>query len=274
MNSNTIKNALRLRHKEEDGWLLLAEVRNGTGYSGQSERYVDAMAVHLWPSKKHRRIAYEIKVSRADFLKELDQPFKRQWAEEVAHEFWFVTTPGVTKIGEIPEGCGLLQVSENGKLRRIVAAKQRIPRDLDNGEWCAMMRRAADIKNQPLYNWAGKNLTETEFRAVIESSLDAEQRKIIEDRVQVKVEQITRGLREHAEALQKAGCEPPRFMLGRAERYTFFDADGWVEKNVSPGVSAVRIKYAVQQLNHLISSNKSVEQARDRLMDLLTEETP
>lgn len=53
-------------------WALFFELRNGTGFSshrGESDRYVDAFAFNTYPSKKFWRVAYEVKVSRADFLK-------------------------------------------------------------------------------------------------------------------------------------------------------------------------------------------------------------
>jgi len=99
-------------------WALFFELRSGTGH-GPRTAYVDALALNLWPSKQHWRVAYELKASRADFLRELAKPEKRSWAMEIAHEFWYVCYPGVAKPEEIPQGCGLMVADEGlSKLKK------------------------------------------------------------------------------------------------------------------------------------------------------------
>src|SRR5690606_3999643 len=135
------------RHADSRGaaagqWALFPELRNGTGYGTQTS-YIDLFALNLWPSKRHWRIAYELKASRADFLRELAKPEKRAWAMEVANEFWYVCYPGVAKPEEIPQGCGLMIANEAlTKLRKVVQAPQREARDLTMTEVAAFARRS------------------------------------------------------------------------------------------------------------------------------------
>lgn len=64
-----------LRHKYPTSeWDTFVELRDGTGSYGR--RYIDFFAFNLWPSKKFWKVAYEIKVLRSDFTKELNDPTK------------------------------------------------------------------------------------------------------------------------------------------------------------------------------------------------------
>jgi hypothetical protein len=81
-------------------------------------RFVDAFAI------THTGItswAYEIKVSRSDWLEELKQPRKREPAMLISNVFYFVAPVGVIHPKEVPEGCGLL-VCDRGHLTVAVRA--------------------------------------------------------------------------------------------------------------------------------------------------------
>lgn len=83
---------------------------------------IDGFAIARWTSAKARRIAYEIKVSRSDFLAELKDPDKRAAALACANEFYFVVPVGLIKPDEIPPECGLIEVMDNGRTRQKVKA--------------------------------------------------------------------------------------------------------------------------------------------------------
>lgn len=137
--AHTVVEALRARFQPPE-WAFFTEFSDGTG--GQKSRQIDVLAVNLWPSRA-RVVAIEVKVSRADFARELAQPNKRrpwEWAE-----CWFAVGPGVAKPDEVPAGWGLLQLQSNGTLRTLVHAQQReLPRELPVPIWLAMARRTAD----------------------------------------------------------------------------------------------------------------------------------
>ena len=49
-----------------------------------------------------RRICYEVKTSRADYLDELKHPLKRRIGMRYSNEFYFVTPADLVKPAEIP----------------------------------------------------------------------------------------------------------------------------------------------------------------------------
>lgn len=101
---------------------ILYEVAQATGFN--ANRHLDAMAMGLWPSRGLHLNGIEIKVSRADFRREIEQPQK---AEELAKycDYFFVAAPrGVVPVAEVPEKWGLLEVLETGKIRETKAASK------------------------------------------------------------------------------------------------------------------------------------------------------
>lgn len=90
-------------------WSYFEELRLGTGYGRGVEQRIDAFAFGLW-SKNWGSMAYEVKTSRADFLKELKDPLKRRMALRYSNLFWFVTPQGLIKPEELPIEAGLMEV--------------------------------------------------------------------------------------------------------------------------------------------------------------------
>ena len=106
-------------------WSFFRELRLGSGYGGKNnkwERRIDAWALDCYPSSGLKRIAFEVKVSRSDFLAEMRQPEKRLPAMEVSNEFYFVAPVGIIQREELPEHCGLIEVDEEGLHWRCFAA--------------------------------------------------------------------------------------------------------------------------------------------------------
>jgi hypothetical protein len=121
-------------------YVVLEQVPDGTGmYHG---RWIDAVVFDLWPSKGLLRSAFEIKVSRSDFLRELANPVKYKWAVESFHEFWFVAPQEVIKIEELPANVGWL-FPRGGKLAIKRRALQNPNPKLDDTLLAAFMRAAA-----------------------------------------------------------------------------------------------------------------------------------
>ena len=115
------------RHSDHSQWAVIRELRAGVGFSNLGvDRRIDLAVFNCWPSKGLVRIAYEIKRSRGDFMREIDNPLKRKWVEENFHQTYFVTSHGVCKPEEVPETWGLFVATKNGdKLRRVKAAQHR-----------------------------------------------------------------------------------------------------------------------------------------------------
>jgi hypothetical protein len=121
-------------------YIVLEQVPDATGYA--HGRWIDVVVFDLWPSKGLLRSAFEIKVSRGDFLREIANPVKYKWAVESFHEFWFVAPQDVIKIEELPANVGWL-FPRAGKLAIKRRAVQNLNPRLDDTLLAAFMRAGA-----------------------------------------------------------------------------------------------------------------------------------
>ena len=78
-------------HSSPSEWLFFRELRVGTGTRNDSLQRLDAFALNSLPHTAMKRVCYEIKTSRADFLCELRNPLKRRIGLRYSNEFYFVT---------------------------------------------------------------------------------------------------------------------------------------------------------------------------------------
>ncbi|MDQ1469804.1 MAG: hypothetical protein QOJ99_1284 [Bryobacterales bacterium] len=97
-------------HASKAQWLFLRELRVGTGRRNSSAQRLDAFALNCMPHLAMKRICYEVKTSRADYLCELKQPLKRRIGMRYSNEFYFVVPGGMLSIAEVPPECGLIEV--------------------------------------------------------------------------------------------------------------------------------------------------------------------
>jgi len=100
----------RSLHASKSEWLFLRELRLGTGRRNSSAQRLDAFALNCLPHQGMKRVCYEIKVSRADFLCELKNPLKRRIGMRYSNEFYFVAPGRMLELTEIPAECGLIEV--------------------------------------------------------------------------------------------------------------------------------------------------------------------
>jgi hypothetical protein len=78
-------------HPSAAEWLFLRELRVGTGHQNGGAQRLDAFALNTLPHMAMKRVCYEVKTSRADFLSELKRPLKRRIGMRYSNEFYFVT---------------------------------------------------------------------------------------------------------------------------------------------------------------------------------------
>lgn len=97
-------------HFQRTEWLFLRELRIGTGHRHHEMQRLDAFALNCLPHLAMKRICYEVKCSRADFLSELKRPLKRRIGLRFSNEFFFVTPAGMLALEEVPTDCGLIEV--------------------------------------------------------------------------------------------------------------------------------------------------------------------
>ena len=76
--------------------------------AGTEER-LDAFALNTLPHTALKRVCYEVKTSREDFLSELKHPIKRRIGMRYSNEFYFVTPAALLSVVEIPPDCGLVE---------------------------------------------------------------------------------------------------------------------------------------------------------------------
>ena len=96
-------------HSLRSEWLFFRELRVGTDRRNGNEQRLDAFALNSLPHTGMRRVCYEIKTSRGDFLSEIKRPLKRRIGMRYSNEFYFVTPADLVTAGEIPADCGLIE---------------------------------------------------------------------------------------------------------------------------------------------------------------------
>ena len=152
-----IRKYLEDKYSDQDKYLALPEVRPYAGYgAGRTERYLDFWVLCCYPSERHARTTYEIKVSRGDFRKEIKDPMKRRMGLALSNYFYFITPPLLVKPEEVPEDCGLIEVYWTERQKRwndpastyealagsvVVQAPQRDPNVLSWGLLASLGRR-------------------------------------------------------------------------------------------------------------------------------------
>ena len=105
-----IRDLLRKRYAGLQ-WFLAFEVREAAGYQKATHRTADAIAMNVWPSQGHVIHGFEIKVSRADWRKELEDPDKAAAMQALCDYWWLVAPAKVAELSEIPPTWGFMQAA-------------------------------------------------------------------------------------------------------------------------------------------------------------------
>lgn len=142
--SSQVLTALRNGPFRQPAHAWLHEVRNQTGY-GRQARYADALVISLWPSRGLWIAGVEIKVDRADWKRELDQPDKSAEIQRFCDFWWVAAPPGIVKLEEVPETWGLL-TAPSAKDENIVTkdAPRLTPEPLSKAFVTSILRNQAE----------------------------------------------------------------------------------------------------------------------------------
>ncbi|MDN7456538.1 hypothetical protein [Burkholderia cenocepacia] len=140
MQTSEVKAALRARFCSPE-WALFFEVADATG--ARHNRWADAVAMNLWPSRGLAIHGMEVKVSRSDWLRELKDPSKSAPVQRYCDHWWIVAPAGVLKDGELPPTWGHYEVKPGGTLRELVAAPKLESEAVTRQFVAALMRRAS-----------------------------------------------------------------------------------------------------------------------------------
>jgi len=157
--------------------MVLEQVPDGTGsFQG---RWMDVAVFSLWASKGFTRSAFEIKVSRSDFIHELQNQIKHKWALECFHEFWFVAPQEVIQLEELPPNIGWMCPRGNHLVIKRHAVKNPNPK-LDDVLLAAFMRAASKEISR---------ISLTTAKEVLESSEEYRRTKVYQDAITLFINQ-------------------------------------------------------------------------------------
>lgn len=134
----------QLRHIfPSPAYVRLPQVRNGTGYARARTRTADAIIVSAWPSRGLWLAGVEIKVSVADWKKELAHPEKANEIQQYCHHWYIACPQGLINEAIVPKTWGLIEV--NGTTAEIARrAPELTPKPVDLLLVCSILRAAAD----------------------------------------------------------------------------------------------------------------------------------
>jgi hypothetical protein len=123
MTSGHLLEAIRSQYPAAQGWILLPQVANATG-AGRG-RTSDALAMNGWPSRGLELVGFEIKISRQDWRRELEQPEKADPIYQYC-DSWYLVTPDdvvIVRGTELPSTWGHLVAGRQGVTVVKVATK-------------------------------------------------------------------------------------------------------------------------------------------------------
>ena len=120
--------------------VIFPELRLGSGYSDIAQRRIDMFMISS--EKGNYTTAFEIKVSRGDFLRDIKDEAKQRGARLYSSNFYYVAPKGMLNPEEIPMWAGLMEYDfESGQFNtRIVAPLQ----SRNTPSWslvCSLVRR-------------------------------------------------------------------------------------------------------------------------------------
>lgn len=126
--------------------VLFPELRLGSGYSDIAQRRIDLFMISA--EKGNYTTAFEIKVSRGDFLKDIKDNLKQRGARLYATNFFYVAPEGLIKPEEVPVWAGLMEYSfEDQRFRTKVPAPLSSRNTPSWGLVCSLVRRV----NEKIY---------------------------------------------------------------------------------------------------------------------------
>ena len=146
-----IRKALREKYKDPD-WFLGFEVGDATGL--MVSRHADAIAINQYPSRRYEVRGFEIKVSKQDLKRELEESAKADALAKYCN-YWFLVVPkGLTDGMQIPEPWGIIEYAD-GKLRQKKKAEYA-KNTIDYGFRCGFIRGIRRMNDSVLADIAKK----------------------------------------------------------------------------------------------------------------------
>lgn len=137
-----LKGHYRKPGEDFTGEILIAEPQS----PGRGQRRCDLLRVGMWQSRGTGIDVHEIKVSRSDWLRELDSPAKAEAWWPYCSRFWITTPPGIVVPAELPEGWGLMELPATGRRFRVVVRAASKQPELTVGLLIELLRRSDNAR--------------------------------------------------------------------------------------------------------------------------------
>lgn len=187
MKAEQIEAALAERYKGR-GWACFFQFMPMTSFESVLNK-IDLVAVGLW-HKHDKIIAFEIKVERSDFLRDLkDFKKKHRFALRISDEFYYVCPWGLVDKLEVPEDVGLMYVNKASIIKivkpALVRTIQHIPFQLFQG-FAREFGNSVDLTKIPV-KYLGKDMTQDDLMEIVKKERDFD----FERSVEKKVKEIT-----------------------------------------------------------------------------------
>lgn len=215
-------------------YAFLTEVRNQTGFN-KVVRSADAVAMSLWPSRGLYLTGFEVKVSRADWVKELKDPAK---AEEIARfcRNWFVAAPlGLIKAEEVPDAWGLIEIRESGVLKYAKPAKAQQEQEPTWQFFASLLRNVNET-------WVASSIVE----------------KRISDRVEERKKQLEQG-RQYEESGAQRQLRELLQAVAAFESASGIKVQSWDAGKVGEAVKVLRSMGTGNVLDRLIQAKGQLQ---------------
>lgn len=210
-----------LRRHYGDGYALVEQVANGTGY--RADRHLDVVAFGLWPSRGLAIHGIEVKVSKADLKRELAQPDKAESVATYCDRFYIAAPADIVAdtmglgLDMLVPGWGILAVSGEGDATRVGVVREATGHEskaIDRGFVAAVLRRLPNLGDEE--RTAIRNQVWEEHHDAIkqagERGAAAARAEIAALRERIREAEAASGIpiTEWASSLHRSGIEPRR----------------------------------------------------------------
>lgn len=240
----------RYKQGNTEEWIAIQEARSGAGFAGNAGQ-CDYLVINAWKSKGHQIIGHEIKTSKADWRRELDNPKKSERFSRYCNRWWVAMPADLAKQveAEVPMSWGILAVTEKR---------------------CTQMRAAPlneNVEPVPLTWWVGwmASLSRLNDRSIQGRATEMAAAKIADAdaRVQTQVDRQTQDVRRRLASLEER--------LDEFRQETGLDID-----DLSRSYNTRRLKAAVNLMEAAghsggLSAVAEAKKAIDALHEALTE---
>lgn len=256
LSTSEVREVLRKRYAAPE-WALLEEVRNATGFSNREERYADALAMNLYPSRGLSILGFEIKTARGDWLRELKSPDKSVPIQKYT-DYWWVVAGGssIVQKDEVPDAWGLM-VYGNGRMNIVKDAPKLASQALDRGFVASMMRRMNEYVSTQLGSAEAIQEAFNKGKAEAESGKSLEQRRLESD---------VRALRDRINHFEEeTGVQIDRWSYGNLRE---------VLKDLQAHAFAPKPDEALQRAKGMLESSLKYLQAMEMVQALTKKDEP